>query len=883
MNDYLNNKLCVLCETLPSPLGVDNPKPRFSWHPEDACGLKGQKSYRIEVLLGESTVWDSEICESDLSVAVEYDGEELKSFSEYICRVSCTLLDGSVYEGDCRFETGILHREEWQGSFLAHPAYEKRKAPVFVMSPTFSGKIKKCRAYFCGLGYGELYLNGVRSCDSLLDPGWTDYTQRQLYRTLDVTELVREGENRIRVLLGDGWMAHNHKYFETSRKPPLPWYHEPCFLLNIRVEYEDGRVECYAPTEEDCRANFSEIISQNLFDGEVYDARRARELEELESGELCEEDGWVAPVKTEMSGQLSSQLMPPIRKTEVIKPIKVTSTDPTTYTVDMGVNFSGVVSIKVVGERGSEIFLRHAEAVYDNDTVNQENLRYAEACDRYILCGDPNGESYMPRFTYHGFRYVSLSIVGRAKIFEIEGVRVNSDVARIGRFECDDGMINRLYRLLINTELNNLHSLPTDCPQRDERLAWLNDMMMRLEQNVMNFDSQLLLEKCMNDIVDTQKKKGTGAIPDTCPYYYGMFPARWNASVIVALPYAIYRYYGDIQPIKRYWESVLWYMDFQRTKLGDDGLIKEYYVGEWCPPMKDSILEDKQSAFARDIKNQLATSCFYFLECELCRRMAELMGEGDKAELFATLRDEIREAINGKYFDAETGAYLPECQGNTILPLRFGIAPEERRAELEEKLISYIEKKDNYHISTGSHTTRFLFEVLSAMGRSDVAMRMLRVKDYPSFGYMMENGATALWERWEKTFGFMTSHDHPMTGGFGVWFFKSLGGIAPDEGGRGLVIAPCAVDSLTWVNCSREFRCGKAVSNWYREGEHIHYDIEIPWNTDAEIVIKDVGRGDKLSVNGRALGDIRERYELADGELHIYARGGYYHVVNKNR
>lgn len=881
MTKFDNNLLTVLCETLERALGVDNPNPRFSWHPQKAQGAKPQKSYRINVAYGEKTVWDSGEIESKQSIAVEYMGEVLESCTEYTVTVNSTLTDGSVYSGKCVFETGILHRKDWVGEFLSHPAYEKRSSPVFVMKPEFSGNVKKCRAYFCGLGYGELYINGIKTCDSLLDPGWTDFDYRLLYRTLDVTDLIRSGKNRIRVLLGDGWMAHNHKYFETSRKPPLPWYHEPCFLLNILVEYEDGRIEKYAPDEGDCLANFSEIISQNIFDGEIYDARRAKALASEEAGELKAENGWVRPIAVAMTGKLTSQLMPPIGITEVIKPIKVTSNDPITYTVDMGVNFSGVMRINVIGEAGSEISLRHAEAIRDDGSINQENLRYAEACDKYILCGDGSVESYMPRFTYHGFRFVEIKINGKAKVLEIEGVRVNSAVKRIGRFECDDEMINKLYKLLINTEMNNLHSLPTDCPQRDERLAWLNDSMMRLEQNVMNFDSQLLFEKFMNDIVDTQSKKGTGAIPDTCPYYYGMFPARWNGSVMVALPYAIYLYYGDSQAVRKYWENMLWYMDFQRSKLTDEGLINEYYVGEWCPPMKDSILEDKQSAFARDIKNQLATSCFYFLECELCRRMAIIVGDKEREEQFAEYRNAVREAINAKYFDAEKNAYIPECQGNSILPLRFGIVPDEKKEEVEDKLLYYVTEKDNYHISTGSHTTRFLFDALSAAGESDTALRMLRVKEYPSFGYMMENGATTLWERWEKTFGFMTSYDHPMSGGFGVWFFKTLGGICVDSTCEGrLIISPDVPEDLGRINCSRVFRNGRVISNWYKEGKSVHYDIEIPWNTDAEIIIKLKTAGDTVTVNGIDAKESPALIKFKGTELRLGCNGGYLHIVD---
>lgn len=885
MKQY-QNKLEVFCETLKNPIGIDNPNPRFSWHPHNSGVTAAQKSYRVVVYeaKGYQCVWDSGNVEQSGSVAVRYAGEKLESFGEYSVEVEAVLADGAVYRGSCRFEMGILSREEWAGDFLCHPAYQKRSSPLFISDVNISEKVKKCRAYFCGLGYGELYVNGHKTDDSLLDPAWTDYNRRILYRTYDITESVREGANRLRIVLGDGWMAHNHQYFETSRKPPLPWYHEPCFLLNLRVEYEDGSVETFAPDQNNCRANFSEITSQNLFDGEIYDAVRAKELQASESGDLTEDNGWVVPALTQMSGVLTSQVMPPIKTTEIIRPIGTVSTDPSVYIVDMGINFSGVVRVKVAGEKGSSVQLRHAEVAREDGNVNQENLRYAQASDTYILCGDPLGETYMPRFTYHGFRFVEVRLNGRVKVLDIEGVRVNSAVERIGHFSCSDPMLNSIYKMLINTEVNNLHSLPTDCPQRDERLAWLNDAMMRLEQNVMNFDSQLFFEKWLRDMRDTQKKVGTGAVPDTCPYYYGMSPARWNASVFVALPYAIYLYFGDSAPISEHWESVLWYMDFQKTKLTEEGLIKEFYVGEWCPPMKDSILEDKQSAFARDIRNQLATSCFYYFECRICERMATLLGRNAEAEDFASRAEQVKEAVNFKYFDKEKGTYLPECQGNSILPLYLDIVPEDFRDQVAERLVSYIVEKDNYHISTGSHTTRFLFETLSKIGRDDLALKMLHVKSYPSFGYMLENGATSLWERWEKTFGFMTSHNHPMSGGFGVWFLKILGGICVNsDDPTKLIIAPHAPDGLQNVKCDRLFRNGRAVSNWYKVGDEVHYDITVPWNMTAQVRIAcHRVTSQQIEVNGEKLSLSGMQYCIADGCLLLENVTGYLHIRVKN-
>ncbi len=378
------NKLLTYCETLQDPLGIDNPEPRFSWRVADDRVRLPQRSYRITVFAGEHCLWDSGEVADCCSMAVPYQGDMLVSFGRYTYRIESTLADGAVYRGDGSFEMGILERESWKGDFLAYPGYEKRCAPVFVTRLRPKTAVKTARAYFCGLGYGELYINGHKTDNSLLDPGWTDYRHRVLYRTLDVTSLLQNGENQLRILLGDGWMAHNHKYFETSHKPPLPWYHVPCFLLNIRLEYEDGQIETFAPTPNDCFCNTSEILSQNVFDGEIYSAPRAAELKEQEKGALHTEDGWVAAVSVELNAQLTAQIMPPIRETAVLRPRSIATMEDGTYTVDMGINFAGFLRITVKGAKGSAVKIRHAEVANEDNTVNQTNLRYAACTDEYF-------------------------------------------------------------------------------------------------------------------------------------------------------------------------------------------------------------------------------------------------------------------------------------------------------------------------------------------------------------------------------------------------------------------------------------------------------------------------------------------------------------------
>ncbi len=872
------NRLKVFCETMEKPIGVDNAAPRFSWRPDTEHVCRPQKAYQISVYEGGCRVWESGEVQSGASTMVPYRGEALRSFTEYRVAVISVLADGAVYRGEGSFETGILTQSEWRGDFLCYPRYEKRQAPVFVWQFRVGPDVSRVRAYFCGLGYGELSVNGCKADDSVLDPAWTNYNQRVLCRTLDVTRLVQTGDNKARILLGDGWMAHNHRYFRP--KPPLPWYHEPCFLLNIRVTYRNGDVEILYPDEESCRANTSEILSQNLFDGEEYSAERADELQQQEAGELLEADGWIAPARTEIAGVRRSQLMQPIRETEVIEPVRIASIQASTYVVDMGVNFSGYARVTVAGEKGAGIRLRYSELANADDTVNQVNLRYAQCCDLYHLRGSGT-EIYSPRFTYRGYRYLEIELIGQVRVLDVKGIRVHSAVERIGVFSCDHPLLNRIYRMLINTEINNMHSVPTDCPQRDERLGWMNDNTMRLEQNFMNFDSQLFYENWFQDILDEQKRCNTGAVPDTCPYYYGMSPARWNTSVFVMIPYFLYRYFGDTQVMERHWDALLWYMEYQKTKLGADGLIADDYVGEWCPPMKNSILEDRQSAFSKEISNSLQTSCFYYMECMLCLKMAELLGDHRAQKDFALRMKSMKAAINHRFFDEAAGYYRPLCQGNQILPLYLGLIPEGFDDRVRKHLTACIAERDRYHISTGSHTTRFLFAVLSMIGENDLAVRMLSETTYPSFGYMLENGATALWERWEKNLGFMTSHDHPMSGGFGVWFLQYLGGIGLGRyaDAAPLRIAPVVPRQLRFVNSRRKCRTGEIVSNWYKTGDEIHFDFRIPWNLPVSIALPKLRctRAD-LTINGKPAVDDPMLEETAAAFCREVGMG-YWHMV----
>ncbi len=789
------------CEYLKNPLGIDVRKPRFSWmlrHSE-----RGQKQSAYQLIVSTSAseksdiLWDTGKVLSDRSIHVVYEGTPLESDRTYTWKVRYWDKDDipSPYSKAARFDTGLFHPEDWDGEWIGGMNQVRKEFSV-------NGKVKRGRAFICGLGYYEMRLNGQKVGNNVLDPGYTTYEKRVLYSTYDITDRLLEGENALGVMLGKGWSG-----------PFL-------LILQVNIECEDGKKLTFF-SDKSWKGKDGPIVSDSIYNGEVYDARLETPGWDRPG---FDDTGW-SPVETGIApkGSLSAQMVQPIRVMDTLVPLHITQPREGVYVFDMGQNFSGWAEIELSGPRGTEVRLRYSELLYANGMINQENLRSARAQDLYILKGQGK-EAYEPRFTYHGFRYVELTgYPGVPTADTIRGKVVHSAVEQIGGFSCSHLLLNRLQRLIVWGQKTNLHSIPTDCNQRDERMGWLGDAHLTAEEALMNFDMGALYTKFIQDIRDVQDHEGT--ITDTVPHIWGQRPAdpAWGAAYPLLCWY-MYRYYGDMRILEEHYEGVKKYVEFLRSKSAAN-LLQYSYYGDWV------AIDRTPGSFV--------SSFYYYYSVRLLEKMAQTLGYRDEVTIYQELAEKIKKAIHNKYFDPETRSYANGTQTANTLALFLDLAPESVRGSVFQNLKSDILYKNNTHLTTGILGTKYIMEVLADFGASSLAYELATQTSYPSWGFMIRNGATTLWELWQyKTGPSMNSHNHPMFGSVGSWLYRVLAGIDQEEdsiGFQNVLIQPCMVRDLEYVSGTIHTPRGPLTTAWSKSTDLITLEVFLPVNTEAEI------------------------------------------------
>jgi len=790
------------CEYLANPMGMDVRQPRFSWVLEHQERGQAQSACRILVssdrALATGDIWDSGRVASVRSTQVVYAGKPLESGRTYYWKVEYWDKDGreSGWSEPARFDTGLFERTEWKGTWTGG-ANQLRKE--FALS----GAVKRARAYVCGLGYYELRVNGRKAGNHVLDPGWTTYDKRVLYVTYDVTNSLRRGLNAVAVILGHGKFG--------SR----------ALLLELDIELEDGtRTSVVSDTL--WKAASGPLVEDSVYNGETYDAR-------------LEQSGWDRPGFDDKawapasavkgpSGVLSAQMMPAIQVTETIVPFKMTTPQPGVYVFDMGQNFSGWARLSVSGPRGTDVRMRFAELLYDNGMINRENLRSARAEDHYILKGEGE-ETWEPRFTYHGFRYVEVTgYPGTPALDAIRGRVVRSAVRPAGSFAASKDILNRLQRIVTWGQMTNLHSIPTDCNQRDERMGWMGDAQGTAEEAIMNFDMAAFYTNFVRDIRDVQDNKGQ--ITDTVPFIWGSRPAdpAWGTAYPLLCWY-MYQYYGDTRILEEQYDGLKKYVEFLKTR-AENGLVKYSYYGDWVAVEK--------------CPGAIVSSFYYYYDTKILADAARVLGKAQDAALYDKLTADIRTAFNREYYNPKTGDYADGTQTANTLPLFLGIATE-KEGSAWGRLFDDIVYKHDSHLTTGIIGTKYIMELLTRNGNADLAYDIAVQTTYPSWGYMIENGATTLWELWQKREGpSMNSHNHPMFGSVGAWLYKALAGINPAPGSAGfekILFQPQVVRDLRHASGRLETLRGEISCAWSRTEMSVRVETVIPVGSSAEIVI----------------------------------------------
>ncbi len=712
---------------------------------------------------------------------------------------------------------------------------EERALPARMLRKQFrvTRKPKSATAFVCGLGLFELAVNGKRMGDQVLSPGLTDYSKRSLYVTFDVTQQIVMGANAVGILLGNG------RYWAPREKDPIATvsYGYPKAIFQLDLTYDDGTVEHVVSDSSWKLSTNGPIRANNEYDGERYDAR-------LESGWTrtgFDDSKWeAAHVVAAPPGVLAAQVAEPLRVTETLRPLSVRKTDTGSYVFDMGQNMVGWCRLRVSGAKGTRVVLRHAETLRDDGHLYTANLRSARATDTYILKGG-GAETYEPRFTYHGFRYVEVSgYPGVPALSAMEGRVVHDDLARSDDFVTSNALLNQIHHNIFWGVRGNYRSIPTDCPQRDERQGWLGDRSQVSRGESFLFDVAAFYSKWMQDLTDAQRPDGS--IPDVVPAYWPLYngDVTWP-STFIFLPGMLYEQYGERRVLERDYPAMKKWMDHMRTFLKNDIMPKDTY-GDWCvPPESPKLIHSEDPA--RKTDGTLLGTAYYY---ELLRRMAfyaRLLEKPEDAEVFDKLAARVNAAFQRQFFNPAAGVYGNGTQTSSVVPLAFGMTPRDKRAAVFDNLIEKIEVESKGHVGTGLVGAQWLMRTLSDNGRADVAFQIANQKTYPGLGYMVEKGATTIWELWngDTADPAMNSGNHVMQiGDMAVWMYEYLAGIRSDPARPGFahtVIRPYPVRDLQFVRASHRSMYGLIRSEWKRDGDSLELDVTVPPNSTATVYV----------------------------------------------
>lgn len=816
------------CAYLVNPQGVDHPSPNFGW--VLASEERGQRQTAYQILVYDSSdklMWDSGKVVSSESSHVTYAGKRLKSSSDYSWKVRVWDKDGRPgrYAEPAHFGTALMDSKEWKAQWIGRgsaeePAGENMRGMTDPQSTLLRKEfllrkpIEKAKIHVCGLGLFELYVNGSK-IGSLREhvPLRTHYSEQALYTTYDITRQLEQGSNAIGIMLGNGWFNTQEKFWGWR----MQWWGFPKAIAQIHVGYADGTEEIIM-SDPSWKASAGPVVSSCLFDGEVYDAG----LERPGWDKAGFDDANWSTVNLVQSpgGKLVSALAPPIAVTETIRPQSVHEVSPGVFVFDMGQNFSGWTRLSCKGPRGTAIQLRHAENIHEDGTLDRRTLRNAANTDTYILKGDGSTEQYEPHFTSHGFRYVEITgYPGMPTLNDVQGRVAHSDCDIVGQFECDNALINHIYRCALWTQRSLLQGLPVDCPQRDERLGWGADALVQAESSIFALDTHHFYAKWLRDF-QVQQCKETGNLPHIVPWQSVEGYPCWSAAYPITT-WTCYLYYGDKQLLAGHYDNLKTYADYLKSQ-SHCHIQPRDDSGDWM-----SSVEKVRGG------PLLISTAFYYYCTKIVADSAKALGKTRDAEHYAKMADEIAAAFNTVFLrdSARRGyPYGENSQCENALPLFFDIVPERAKARVIGNLIKDIERTG--HLTTGFIGTKYTMDALTKVGRPDAGYRLLTLETHPSWASMTK-GRTTMTETWA---GGGSNNHAGLGGGVISWLFKTLAGIHPDPAKPGferILIAPYFPEDLNYVNASTRTLKGVVESSWKKANGRITLKVSIPVNTTA--------------------------------------------------
>jgi alpha-L-rhamnosidase len=831
---------------------------------------------------------------SDESIFVPYDGQPLESRTVCYWKVKTFTNRGtSQWSQPAQWSVAFLRENDWQArwtgldiSFPGETVKEKTRLAARYFRKEFQTGETPLRAtlYISGLGLYEAYINGSKIGNQVLSPTPTDYTKCVKYNTFDVAENIVSGNNAIGVVLGNG-RFFSMRIGQVDAIPNIQHYGFPKMLLQLELEYADGHHQTVVSDDSWKVTAEGPVRANNEYDGEEYDA--TREMPGWNTAGFNDSKWLQAEAVAAPEGKLEAQLNPNIKIMETLKPVGIKSPDKGVYVLDMGQNMVGWLRMKVKGKKGDQVKLRFAETTNADGSIYLANIRGALVTDTYTLKGEGE-EIREPSFTYHGFRFVEITgYPGTPAMDDFEGKVLYDEMETTGYFETSDTTLNQIYKNAYWGIRGNYRGMPTDCPQRDERMGWLGDRAIGSQGESFLFGNRHLYAKWLDDIEQAQREDGS--IPDVAPTYWVKYNDNltWPGAYVI-IANMLYEQYGDVEPLVKHYASIRKWLTYMRETYMQDNLMPRDTYGDWCmPPESPELIHSNDPA--RKTDGALLGTSFYYRMLTLMERAARLQNKTDDAEAFATEAATVKEAYNRRFFNAETAQYSNNTVTANLLSLCYGMTPEGFEEKVFANIVQKTEREFNSHVSAGLVGIQWLMRGLTEYGRADLAFKIATNRDYPSWGYMIENGATTIWELWNGNTAdpAMNSHNHVMLlGDLLVWFYEDLAGIRnhPESAGfKKILMHPYPVDGLDSITASYHSVRGEIKSAWKKAGGIFHWKISIPANTTAMVYIPATNK-EQVYENGKKASSARgvKFVKMEDGyAVYEVASGTYNFSVEK--
>lgn len=856
----------LLVENKTNPLGIDVSEPRFSWWLNDSNQGASQTSYELRISeivptgKPEKVIWESKKINSAQSVNVTAKGFSPKPAVAYTWQVRYWDKDNnpSAWSEQAYFEMGLMHNDAWKDAkWIAHPErdYSKSTPPAYLRNEfNVSKKIVRARLYATARGLFQAWINGTQVGNDYFTPGWTDYRKTNQYLVYDVTPLLNKGDNVIGTILGDGWYS-GYMFFQNTRHG---YGQEPALKLRLDITYEDGSMDSIC-SDESWKVSTGPMLDSDFYNGENYDAnleiegwnKTGYDISKWKNVQICPEG----------NETLIAKVSQPVRVIESLYPKFFGKASNGELVLDFKQNMVGILRLTLSGKKGQKITIRYAEMLNEDGTLYTANLRSAKSTDSYTF-GKDGSMDWSPTFTFHGFRYIGISGIEDESLLnslenneqaqidftkKIEGLVLHNDMPKTGTFSCSDPLINQLQSNIVWGQRGNFLEVPTDCPQRDERLGWTGDAQIFARTATFNYDVRAFFEKWMKDVRDAQFPDG--AIPHIVPAkpdWHDRGAAAW-ADAVAVVPWVIYQQYGDCRILEENYDAMKRWVEYMKAT-ATEGIRREEGFGDWLALDRPG----NPAPHETDTPKALVGTAYFAHSTDILAQTAEILGKKDDAKQYNELHSFVRNAFIKK-FVKEDGSITGNTQTVYLLALAFDLLPHDKRQQAIERLVADIRTR-NWHLSTGFVGTGIMMPTLDAIGRQDVAFKLLKQDTYPGWLYSIHQGATTMWERWNsytKDNGFgdvnMNSFNHYAYGAVGEWMYARIGGLSALEPGfKKSLIQPIPGGGITFAQTELATPYGQLSCHWKIADGKFKLNAVIPPNTTATVILPN---GDRKEVS----------------------------------